>query len=87
MKALALILLAQLDGGASDVPRIVRLTDDQYMFNDAAVRKLDEETQRLQAVEAEHRSESWVSVLLVGMAVGLIVGIPVGVVATKALQK
>lgn len=74
------------DGGlVSDAPRAVRLDDGSVLFNQPAYTQLDAEMRRLQGVERLHRSENWVPVLLVGLAVGLVGGVVVGAVISKSV--
>ena len=90
MRLAALLMLltvpafGQVDGGSPDAPMITRLTNDQYMVNAAAFNQIDNEVKRLQTVEAEHKGESWISVIAIGMVVGLVVGIPVGIYIGRA---
>lgn len=61
----------------SDRPTAERM-ESGLLLSPAAEKKLDDELKRLQAIEAEHRSESWVKVVLVSAAVGLLVGAATG---------
>lgn len=83
MKLLLLCtLLAQLPPAA---PRIVELASGDYLVPRAAFLLLDEEMKRLQAVEKQHRSESWAATVLVSSGVGLVVGVVAGVLAALAV--
>lgn len=68
------------DGGtdAPIEPGIIRLPGDSYLVNRPAWDKLNTEMIRLQQVERQHKDESWVAVVLVGMGVGLLIGVPTG---------
>lgn len=84
---LALLTLpayGEADGGAADGPKIVRLTDDEYLVNTAAFSKIDTEVKRLQVVEAQHKGESWSSVLLIGAGLGLVLGLGLGFAVGRA---
>lgn len=69
------------DAGVDDAPRIVRVTDDKYIVNHAAIQAIDTELGRLNRVEAEHKGEAWVKVVAVSAAVGLAVGLVAGFLA------
>lgn len=89
--ACALVLLsggarAQDGGLPEDVPRILRLPGDNYLMNQLAYAKLDDELKRLQGIERQHKGESWSLVVLVGMGVGLVIGVPVGVLLSNLSQ-
>ena len=84
MKFLLCVLLAQ----AVDAPRIVRLENGDYFLNQAAFVRLDNELKRLQALELQHRSESWATTVLVSTLVGLVVGAAAsGIVFLVAVPK
>jgi hypothetical protein len=75
------------DAGVSDRPTAVRL-DSGLLLSPPAEKKLDDELKRLQEVERQHRSESWVTVVMVSSAVGLVTGFLVGsLVVTAVLKK
>lgn len=65
--ALALLL-------AASPPAITKLPTGDYLVPAAAFVLIDNEMKRLQALEAQHRSESWVNVVLVSSLAGLVVG-------------
>lgn len=74
MKALILVALLAADAGVpEDAPveaRVMRLPGNNYLFNEPAFVQVDSELRRLQALEREHKGESWLGVLLVGMGTG-----------------
>lgn len=74
MKALILAAVLAADGGV-DAPRVMQLPGGNYLFNEAAFLKVDSEMKRLQGVEREHKGESWLGVLLVGMGTGALLGV------------
>lgn len=61
------------DGGLSDAP-LARRLDCGLCLNAPAEKKLDDEVKRLQGVEREHKDESWLSVVLVSVALGALAG-------------
>ena len=93
MKALALILSIALiqpafgqDAGVSDAPKAVRLENGSLLLNKAAADAVDLEMTRLQGQERVHRSESWLTVVLVSLGVGLVLGAATGVAVTLAVK-
>lgn len=71
MKYLVLAALLAADAGVpGDAPRVMRLPGNNYLFNEPAYAQVDSELRRLQALEREHKGESWLGVLLVGMGTG-----------------
>lgn len=73
------------DAGVLDAPTAVRL-DSGLVLNPAAEKKLDDELKRLQGVERQHKGESWVTVVLVSLGVGLVLGAATGVAVTLAVK-
>jgi hypothetical protein len=65
----------------------LQLPGGSYLFNKPAFEKVDGELKRLQALERQHKDESWGIVLVVGLSVGLLVGVPTGVLLSQALSK
>lgn len=61
----------------TDRPTAVRL-DSGLLLSPAAEKQLDDELKRLQAVERAHKEESWIKVVLVSAAVGLVIGAAAG---------
>lgn len=53
----------------------MQLPGGNYLFNETAFLKVDSEMKRLQGVEREHKGESWLGVLLVGMGTGALLGV------------
>ena len=93
MRALALILSIALvspvfaqDAGVSDAPHAVRLENGSLLLNPAAELRLDDEMKRLQGVERQHKAESWVTVVLISVGVGLVLGAATGVAVTLAAK-
>lgn len=86
MKTLMLCLaLAQ---AAPDAPRIVQLENGDYLLPRAAFLVLDAEVKRLQAIEQQHRSERWLTTVLVSAGVGLVVGaLAAGIAVYAAVPK
>lgn len=79
------LMLAQLPPTA---PRVTRLASGDYLVPQAAFTAVDLEMKRLQAVEAEHNGESWVTAILVSAGVGLVVGaLAAGFAVYAAVQK
>lgn len=74
------------DGGViSDAPKVTILPGDSYLFNKAAFDVTNAEMKRLQGVERLHKSEQWVTPVLIGMAVGFVAGAAVAVPLTYTL--
>ena len=67
------VILAASARAEDDAPRVMKLPGDSYMLNGPAFRKLDDELKRLQAVEREHKGESWLGVFLVGAGTGALI--------------
>jgi len=65
------LMLAQLPPTA---PRVTLLASGDYLVPQAAFLAVDAEMRRLQAVEAKHKGESWLTAILVSAGVGLVVG-------------
>lgn len=65
------LMLAQLPPTA---PRVTLLASGDYLVPQAAFAAIDTEMKRLQAVEAQHKGESWLTVILVSSVTGLVVG-------------
>lgn len=66
------------DAGVSDAPIATRLESGHLDLNPAAEKHLDDEMKRLQQMERNHRSESWLTVVLVAVGAGLLVGAAAG---------
>lgn len=84
MKLLALSLLLQLPPTA---PHVTRLASGDYLVPQAAFTAVDLEMKRLQAVEATHKGESWLTAILVSSAVGLVVGVVVSGLVVSAIVR
>lgn len=65
------LLMAQMPPSA---PRVTLLASGDYLVPQAAFAAVDTEMRRLQAVEAAHKGESWLTAILVSAGVGLVVG-------------
>lgn len=59
---------------AASPPSITKLPTGDYLVPAAAFVLIDDEMKRLQAVEAQHKGESWVTVVAVSSLSGLLVG-------------
>ena len=71
MNALILSLALML---AQSPPRVTLLASGDYLVPQAAFAAVDAEMKRLQAVEAAHKGESWLTAILISAGVGLVVG-------------
>lgn len=74
-----------------DAPRVLKLPNGHYDFNDPAFKAVDLEMKRLQQVERVHNQEPpWATPVLIGMGLGILaglaIGVPVGVWAKSALD-
>lgn len=70
-----------------DAPRVLKLPNGHYDFNDPAFKAVDLEMKRLQQVERVHNQEpKWSTPVLVGMAIGLLAGAAAGVAGTLAVK-
>lgn len=58
---------------ARPAPLVLKLPTG-YLFNQPAFDVVDAEMKRLQRLERLHREESWLGVVLTGVAVGLVLG-------------
>lgn len=76
------LMLAQLPPTA---PRVTLLASGDYLVPQAAFVAIDTEMKRLQAVEAKHKGESWLTAILVSAGVGLVVGAVVSGLAVFAV--
>ena len=74
------------DGGLPDAP-LARRLDCGLCLNEPAEKALDNELKRLQGVERQHKEESWVKVVLVSGAVGVVAGIALGVALGYAIPR
>ncbi len=74
MNALILSLALMLAQLPPTAPRITLLASGDYLVPQAAFLAVDAEMKRLQAVEAKHKGESWLTAILVSAGVGLVVG-------------
>jgi hypothetical protein len=59
---------------AQSPPTVTRLASGDYLVPQAAFTAVDLEMKRLQAIEATHKGESWLTAILVSAGVGLVVG-------------
>jgi hypothetical protein len=85
--ALPGVARAQDGGVPEDAPRIVKLESGHYDVNGPAFKALDDEMVRLQGVERQHKSESWVKVVLIAGAVGLAAGLAAGVIVGVSIPR
>ena len=83
-----ILALSLLMAQAQPRPSIVWTPECGYVASVEALRALDAELKRLQAIEATHKGESWTTTVLVSAAVGLAVGaLAVGSVVFVAGRK
>lgn len=74
------------DGGIpADAPVALKLANGSVLMNKQAFEATDAEMKRLQALEKNHKAESWVTVFLVGLAAGALAGAAVAVPVTLAV--
>lgn len=79
------LMLAQLPPTA---PRVTLLASGDYLVPQAAFAAVDAEMKRLQAIEAKHKGESWLTAILVSAGVGLVVGaVAAGLAVYAAVPK
>ena len=75
------------DGGVpSDAPVATRLPNGSLLINPSAEKRLDVEMQRLQGVERTHKAESWMTVVLISVGIGLVAGAAAGAAVTLAVK-
>ncbi len=84
MNALILSLALMLAQLPPTAPRVTLLASGDYLVPQAAFLAVDAEMKRLQAVEAKHKGESWLTAILVSAGVGLVVGAAAGALAVYA---
>jgi hypothetical protein len=69
-------------------PRVTLLPSGDYLVPQAAFAAVDTEMKRLQAVEAAHKGESWLTAILFSAGVGLVVGaVAAGLAVYAAVPK
>lgn len=72
---------------AEDAPVVLKYSNGSALMNKAAYDKVDLELKRLQQVEREHKAEpSWVTPILIGGVVGLVVGAVASAVVVGSLK-
>ena len=90
MKALIVLLCLALPAWAQDLPadapKATKALDGSVTFNKPAYADLDAELTRLQGIERLHKRESWATVVVISVAVGLVVGAATGVGVKLALD-
>ena len=75
------------DGGVpSDALVATRLPNGSLLINPSAEKRLDDEMQRLQSVERTHKAESWATVVLISVGIGLLAGAAAGAAVTLAVK-
>lgn len=87
MSALILSLALMLAQLPPTAPRVTLLASGDYLVPQAAFVAIDTEMKRLQAVEAKHKGESWLTAILVSSGVGLVIGALVSGLAVYAVSK
>ncbi len=87
MNALILSLALMLAQLPPTAPRVTLLASGDYLVPQAAFLAVDAEMKRLQAVEAKHKGESWLTAILVSASVGLVVGAAAGALAVYAASR